>query len=112
MYRYTEVVYIPNIVEDSSIVIGVLLWQAAGALVGVSKRRNWAAVTQLDPAADIEFLSATVDYLADQFRQANDEERQRLIDQMAMNLSLSDPVDLETEDPAKAIERLAGARGL
>jgi len=110
--RYSQISYVPNVVEDRSIVIGVLLWRPTAELVSAYQRRDWTPVTQLDATADPEFLSATVAYLADQFRQADEPERQRLIEQMAMSISLSDPVDIDVPDPAEFMAQLVAALGL
>jgi hypothetical protein len=94
-------------------VIGIILWDPAeGGFVGVSKRSDWSALLRFDPVADIEFLSAAVDHIEQDFRQRDQAERERLIAQLSMNITLSDPQEIEADDPGETLEHLTRARGL
>jgi hypothetical protein len=48
---------------------------------------------RLDPDTDTEFLSAAVDQIEQDFRQLDEAGRERLIAQLSMNITLSDPLD-------------------
>lgn len=112
-YRYAEILYVPNVLENLSVAIGIILWNPTEAsFVEVRKRSDWSAVVRLDPDADIEFLSAAVDHLEQDFRQRNETGRERLIDQLSMNVTLSDPLEIEADNPDEAIKQLMHARGL
>jgi len=112
-YRYTEILYAPNLLEDRSVAIGIILWDPAKyGFVEVSKRSDWSAILRLDPDADIEFLSAAVDHIEQEFRQQDEAGRERLIAQLSMNVTLSDPLEVDADDPDEAIRQLTRARGL
>ena len=112
-YRWTEILYAPNVLEHQSITIGIIVWDPLnGALVEVSKRTDWSAVLRLDPDADTEFLGAGVDELEQQFRQWDEAGRERMMAQLSMNIIFSDRLEIETDDPGEALKQLARARGL
>ena len=99
--------------ENRSIVIGIILWDPAQrGLVEVSKRTDWSAAVQLDPDADTEFLTAAVDHIEQDFRRRNEAGRERLITQVSLNITLSDPLEIEADDPGEALKQLTRARGL
>jgi hypothetical protein len=106
-YRYTELRYVPNLLEDRTIVVGIILWHPGTDFVRSCKRTDWSAVSRLDPDSDIEFLAAAVDHIEQQFRQTNEAERERLLDQLSMNLTFSDPQEIETDDPVATLTRFA-----
>ena len=110
-YRYAEILYVPNLLENRLVAIGLILWDEGGS-VEVSKRTDWSTVLRIDPDADTEFLSAAVDHIEQDFRQRDEAGRKRLIDQLSMNVTLSDPLEIEADDPYEAIRQLTRARGL
>jgi hypothetical protein len=83
-----------------------------GSFFEVSKRTDWSAILRLDPDADTEFLSAAVDQIEQDFRQQDEVGRERMIAQLSMNITLSDPLEIETDDPSQALNELSRARGL
>jgi hypothetical protein len=115
-YRCAEIRYVPNLLEDRSVAIGIILWDprvgGVGSFVEVSKRTDWSAILRLDPDADIEFLSAAVDQIEQDFRQRDEAGRGRLIAQLSMNITLSELLEIETNDPGETLNQLARARGL
>jgi hypothetical protein len=78
----------------------------------VSKRTDWSAILRLDSDADTEFLSATVDQIEKDFSQRNEAGRGRLVAQLSMNITLTHPLEIETNDPGETLNQLARARGL
>ena len=110
-YRCVEIRYIPNLLEDQSAAIGVMIWDPADSgFVAVSKRTDWSAIARLDPDADIEFLSAAVDQIEQEFRQRDQAGRERLIGQLSMNIAFSGLLEIEADDPCEALKQVA--RGL
>jgi hypothetical protein len=106
-YKYAEILYVPNVIENRSVAIGIIIWEPAErALIEVSKRTDWSAVLRLDPDADTEFLSATVDHIEREFRQRDEAGRERLIAQLSMNVTLSDPLEIEADDLGEALKQL------
>ena len=51
-----------------------------------------------------------MDYIEEQFRCADEAGRIRLIAQLSMNVTLTDPKEIETDDASHALEQLAAAR--
>lgn len=97
-YRCVEILYVPHLLEDRRVAIGVILWDPAdSSFVQVSKRADWSAIVHLDPDADIEFLSAAVDQLEQDFRQRDEARRERLIAQLSMNIALSGLLEIEAD---------------
>lgn len=115
-YRFSEILYAPNLLENRSVAMGIILWDpevgGLGSFVEVSKRTDWSAIVRLDPDADTEFLSAAVDQIEQDFRQRDEAGRERLIAQLSMNITLTDPREIETNDPGETLNQLARARGL
>jgi hypothetical protein len=112
-YRFAEILYVPNLLEDQSVPIGIMIWDpGASGFVEVSKRTNWSTILRLDPDADIDFLSAAVDHLKQDFRQRDETGRERLIAQLSMNVTFSAPLEIESDDPNEALKQLTRARGL
>jgi hypothetical protein len=100
------------VLDNQSVAIGIILWNPAESdIVEVSNRTDWSAILRLDPDADIEFFSATVDHIEREFRQRDEAGRERLIAQLSMNVSLSDPLEIEADDPGEALKQLRRARG-
>jgi hypothetical protein len=112
-YRFAEILYVPNLLENQSVPIGIMIWDPGeSGLVQVSKRTNWSTILRLDPDADIDFLSAAVDHLKQDFRQRDETGRERLIAQLSMNVTFSAPLEIESDDPNEALKQLTRARGL
>ena len=106
-YRYMEVLYVPNVLDDRAVVVGIILWRPGSGFVQARKRTDWSAVLALDPDADTEFLAAAVDHIEVQFRQADEVERERLITRLSMNLTTSEIREVETGDPDETLQQLA-----
>jgi hypothetical protein len=115
-YRYAEILYVPNLLENRLATIGIILWDSGvgglGSFVRVSKRTDWFAILRLDPDADTEFLSAAVDQIEQDFRQRDEAGRGCLVAQLSMSIILTDPLEIETNDPGETLNQLARARGL
>jgi len=111
-YKCADILYVPNVLENRSVAIGIILWDSIEGSVAAVKRTDWSPVQQLDAEADIEFLIAAVDHVEELFRQADEAEKARLMAQFSMNLTFSDPVEIETDEPAETLKQLASARGL
>lgn len=111
-YKCSDILYVPDVLENRSVAIGIIMWDAIAGSVAAVKRTDWSPVQQLDADADIEFLSAAVDHVEELFRQAGEAEKARLIAQFSLSLTLSDPVEIETDEPAETLKQLAHARGL
>ncbi|MGA2962170.1 MAG: hypothetical protein ABSD96_10900 [Candidatus Korobacteraceae bacterium] len=112
-YKCAEILYVPNLIENQSVAIGVIVWDPGeGGVVEVAKRTDWSATLRVDPDADIKFLSAAVDHIEQDFRQRDESGRERLVAQLSMNITLSDPLEIESDDPRKVIKQLTSARGL
>jgi hypothetical protein len=112
-YKCAEILYVPNLLDNRSVAIGMILWDpGVDGIVEVSKRTDWPAIQRLDPDADTEFLSAAVDHIEQDFRQRDEAGRERLFAQLSMNVTLSNLLIIEADDPLEAIRQLTRARGL
>lgn len=108
MHKYCVIIYVPNPVAGTRVAIGVLAYEdGKSGFVGLEKRTNWEPVRRLDPDVDVEFLQAALDHIADLFRIGDEGRRRTFIDQLSTSLQLTEPQQIEDDDPREALMRLA-----
>ena len=97
--------YVPNVVRDDGANIGVILM--APDQISCRVVNDWSRVLALDPAADVQLLSKTVEALTADLR-LNRRETLDFAQGFSLSVQLTRPSAVLTSDPASEIERLAG----
>jgi len=101
--------YVPSVLEDRFINIGILLSERGEAGFSDSRfLRDWQQVRSFDPDADVEMLASLAREIKEGWKQPT--ERAELLRRMlefsgAAQLSLAETV--VTDDPVEELERLA-----
>lgn len=106
--QFFTIRYVPNILAERSMSIGVVLFDPTGGFSGVRFLKDWKQVLVFDPYADILVLEALARDIERQFRTGKGEEILRIMEDSFSNAVQLSPGEVcSVDDPAMAIEELA-----
>jgi hypothetical protein len=108
--EYFVLRYVPNVVCENCINIGVVMVALGGADFGqVRFLGNWTHVLRLDPNADVDLLKALATNIREQI--GNREKREQMLQNMKESFSnsiqLSEPQICVSDDPSSELEKLS-----
>ncbi len=101
--------YVPNILEDQFVNIGVLLAEHDESGYADSRfLRDWQHVRSLDPDADVRMLEALTREIADGWKQPSERAalRRRMLRSFSNAIQFSLEGSVVTEHPAEELEHL------
>ncbi|HET9742611.1 MAG TPA: DUF3037 domain-containing protein [Terriglobales bacterium] len=104
--------YVPDVVKDEFVNIGVLLLSPDENFAQVRFMRDWSRVRCLDPGVDLESLQGIEADIQDQFRAATQSPADsiaRLRETLSNSLQITNSKPLLSESPQQELQRLAGA---
>jgi hypothetical protein len=108
--EYFVLRYVPNVVLENSINIGVVMVALGGADFGqVRVLKNWTPVLRFDPNADMDFLQAFASDIEEQIGKRGKREQmlQHLKESFSNSIQLSTPQVCVSEDPLSELEKLS-----
>lgn len=104
--------YVPDVVKDEFVNIGVVLLSAEENFAQVRFMRDWSRVRCLDPAVDLESLQGLEADIQDQFRTTVNKPTDsiaRLRETLSNSLQITNAKALLSESPQQELQRLADA---
>lgn len=104
--------YVPDVVKDEFVNIGVLLLSAEDNFAQVRFMRDWSRVRCLDPAVDLESLLGLEADIQDEFRATGHSPADsigRLRETLSNSLQITNGKALLSESPRQELQRLASA---
>lgn len=108
--EYFVLRYVPNVVREDSINIGLVMIALGDADFGEARfLKNWTPVLDFDPNADVDFLKAFARDIREQIR--SQENRKQMLQQMkesfSNNIQLSTSRECVAQDPLSELEQLS-----